>query len=244
MAFDDPGALDLAALFRDARMFRSREDWAAAGFTVVNRVNSGRIMVARHPAARGLLFKRYTSDVSESDQTRNFERRVEGSRRLRAFVADRRLDRVVVAQKWLLELPRKRFDRGAHILAVEQFDLMPEDRVQATYKAIDPSVLRDLCVVLFNFRGMDSNVKNLPFVADGRVAFVDTEHWDRNSSKSYLHHIEGYLSRDRKKLAARIFDQLADGGDARHVSLARDFDDEEDTSSSSSYSSSGYASSS
>jgi hypothetical protein len=232
VAFDDPGRLDLGALFRDEDMFESRRAWSSAGFSVIERANDGKVMVARHPLVKGLLFKKYTSDVDEDDQTKNFERRLEGADRLRTFASSQRLVHVVVPHKWLLELPRL-FSRRetAHVLVVEQLDLLSDGQTKDAYRRIDPNVLADLCVTLFHFRGMDSIAKNLPFVADGRIGFIDTEHWDRSTRKPYLHRVGEHLSKDRKSLAKRILRQLEDGGrvDVRRFT---DFDAEENTSSS------------
>lgn len=247
MPFDDPAALDLHALFRDVDMFASRSSWGAAGFRVFDRANNGKIMVALHPSVQGLLFKKYSSDMSLKDQLKNYERRVEGAKRLRSFVDEQRLRHVVVPRKWLLELPRP-FSRKAssHVLVVEQLDLLSDEQTKAAYYRIDSDKLRELCVVLYKFRGMDSNAKNVPFISDGRIAFIDTEHWDRGSSKAYLHHVGEHLPADRRKFAKKIFSQLEDGkdvdtGDFVHedfgdedTSDSSDFTDEEDTSSSSS----------
>jgi hypothetical protein len=234
MPFDDPASLDLRALFRDPAMFDSRSSWGAAGFQVYNRSNNGKIMVARHPSARGLLFKKYVSAVPQKDQLRNFERRLEGSRRLRAFVKDHGLSRVVVPLKWVVELPRVFSRRGtSHILVVEQLELLGDEQTKVAYQGISPDILAQLCLVLFHFRGMDSNAKNLPFTADERIALIDTEHWDRGSSKAYLHHVGEYLSKERRKRAKKIFDRLEDGK-AEEIISDSSFDFEEDTSSSSS----------
>lgn len=234
MAFDDPAAIDFAALFRDAGMFESRSAWGEAGFQVFNRANNGKIMVARHPSVHGLLFKKYSDDVEQKDQLRNFERRAEGAARLRAFADSRRLARIVVPRKWIFELPRVVSRREkAHVLVVEQLDLLGDDQTKAAYQRIDLELLRELCTVLFHFRGMDSNGKNLPFTVDGRIALIDTEHWDRATSKSYLHHVREYLPSARYKAAKKIFDQLEDGKDGR-LSDAVGFFDEEDTSDSTS----------
>jgi hypothetical protein len=84
---------------------------------------------------------------------------------------------------------------------------------------------------------MDSSIQNVPIVADGRVAFIDTEHWDRSNNKPYLRQISAYLSTDRRKLAKKIFDQLEAGKDASH-STSKIFEDEEDEDTSSGSSSS------
>jgi hypothetical protein len=246
MPFADPGSIDMRALFRDADMFESRRAWSEAGFRVIERSNNGKIMVAQHASVPGLLFKKYTSDVELEDQTKNYRRRVEGAQRLRQFVVDRTLSRVVVPRKWLLDLPRE-FSRRepSHVLAVEQLDLVSDEQTKATYQRIDPATLVELCTVVFHFRGMDSNTKNLPFVSDGRIAFIDTEHWDRGSSKVHLHHVGEYLSATSRALAKKIFSQLKDGDTVRvsdisgdfvneDTSDSSDFNDEDDTSSSSS----------
>jgi hypothetical protein len=233
MAFDDPTRLDLSALFRDEDMFDSRRSWSEAGFRVIERSNNGKIMVARHASVQGLLFKKYTSDVDEKDQTRNYERRLEGANRLRSFADSRRLEHIVVPRKWLLELPRP-FSRDSHVLVAEQLDLLSDDQTKAAYRRIDPSVLGDLCTVLFHFRGMDSIAKNIPFVSDGRIGLIDTEHWDRSTSKPYLHRVGEYLPKDLKALSKKMFGQLEDGDDVNVGGFSRsDFSDEEDTSNSS-----------
>lgn len=227
MAFDDPGSIDFTALFRHAGMFESRSAWGAAGFQVFNRANNGKIMVARHPSVHGLLFKKYSDDVDQKDQLRNFERRAEGASRLRAFVDSRRLLRVVVPRKWIFELPRAISRREkSHVLVVEQLDVLGDEQTKAAYQRIEMETLRDLCTVLFHFRGMDSNGKNLPFTTDSRIALIDTEHWDRATSKGYLHHVGEYLSGPRYKAAKKIFDQLEDDKDGR-VDLSGFFDDED-----------------
>ena len=212
MPFDDPTRLDLGALFHNEAMFDSRNAWHRAGFQLVS--NSGKIMVARHPAVQGLLFKKYTSAVPELNQTENLRRRVEGANQLRAFVADRRLTRIAVPRKWIMKLPQP-FSRRetTRVLVVEQFDLRREDQTKASYRGIDPDVLRELCVVLFHFRGLDSITKNMPFIADGRIGFIDTEHWDRSTSKAYLYRVGEYLMKDQRKLAKKILGRLEDGDD-------------------------------
>lgn len=227
MAFDDPTRLDLGALFRDEDMFESRRSWVSAGFRVIERSNDGKIMVANHPQVAGLLFKKYTDDVDEKDQTKNYERRLEGAKRLRAFADSRRLSRIVVPRKWILELPRL-FSRGARVLVVEQLDLLDDRQTKAAYRTIDPGLLAELCVVLFEFRGMDSIAKNLPFTTSGQIALIDTEHWDRSTSKPYLHRVGEYLPRDLKKLTKKIFDQLEDGERVDVDGFSRSFDDDDD----------------
>ena len=126
------------------------------------------------------------------------------------------------------------------MLVVERLDLLSDEQTRAAYYDIDPNILQELCAVLFHFRGMDSSAKNVPFVTDGRVAFIDTEHWDRASSKAYLHQVGEHLSADRRKRAKKIFDRLKDGADGPFEGGNKCFDEEDTSSASSSSSSSSY----
>ena len=210
----DPASLDLEKLFRDPDMFASRDDWGDAGFQVVARSHDSKIMVASHASVEGFLFKKYTSDVSLKEQHANYVRRIKGARELRSFLDAQRFRRVTVPQKWLYELPHAFCSRGRHsyVLVVERLDILDEEGTKQAYHRIDDVLLRELSAVVFKFKGLDSNAKNLPFTKDGRVAFVDTEHWDRHldsrSRKPCLRHVYGYLSSDRLKRVKRIFEEL------------------------------------
>jgi hypothetical protein len=245
MVIDDPASLDLRGLFRDPDMFDSRSSLTAAGFKVLNKSSNGKIMVSCHPSVRGLLFKKYTAAVSHKDQRKNYECRLEGSRRLRAFVVGRGLTRVIVPRKWIVELPRE-VSRRDTLLVVEQLELLGSEQTVSAYQRIDAGLLKELCTVLFHFRGMDSNANNLPFLTGDRIGLVDTEHWNRGTRKDYLHHVGEHMAAESRKIAKAIFRELREGDSlddsdtvaADSDSLADDDDDDDSSSSSSSFSSS------
>jgi hypothetical protein len=204
-------------LFVDPNMFDSRDDFRDAGFDVLGRSSDSKIMVGSHPSARDYLFKKYARDISLKEQHGNYLRRVEGVRRLRALITDKDLQSVIVPRKQLYELPSKfgSRDRSSYVLIVERLPILDSDRSERAYHRIDEDVLRDLCTVCYMFPGLDSNAKNIPFTEDGRIAFIDTEHWDRHSDrhkrkKPYLRHIHGYLSHAGRDLAEKIFKELED----------------------------------
>jgi hypothetical protein len=213
-------------------MFESRRDWTAAGFTVFDRHDETRIMVARHATAPGLLFKKYSRAVTVN-QCKNYDARVEGADRLRALIAKHDLKHVVVPRKWIIDLPP---DHGVceHVLVAEHLDLVHVNEIGKQYRAIDDNRLRELCFVLFHFRGLDSIIDNVSFTKEGKLAFIDTEHWYGGKRRPYLRYIRRHLSRDNRRRAKQLFRRLErgaprldDGG----------FSEEEDTSSWSSLSS-------
>ncbi len=240
MPFDDPASIDLSSLFRDPDMFDSRAHWAKAGFQVFSRSSPGKVMVARHPAVHGLLFKHYALDVPPMDQLKNYERRLEGARRLRVFIEQHGLSRVVVPHKWILKLPHIFSRRGtAHVLVVEELEILDDKQTQAAYRHIHPRTLSELCLVIYHFPGMDSIAKNLPFTSDGGIALVDTEHWDRNSHKAPLRHIASHLRPSSYRRARKIFRKLEEkvtGIGSRRHDDDDDFGGDSSTSSTSSLS--------
>ena len=215
----DPASLDLGPLFRDPRMFDTADTWRSAGFELL-RESENKICVASHPSVEGYLFKKYVNAGKREaldDQLANYEQRLEGARRLRGFISDRDMRHVVVPKKWLRDLPPQFGSHGqsAHILIVERLDLLDEDETEQQYRDIDKDTLRELCVALHAFRGLDSSLKNVPFTTSGQIAFVDTEHWDRHAGRkeqrSFLKYIGDHLSSDQWKRAKKLWGKLDDG---------------------------------
>ena len=110
--------------------------------------------------------------------------------------------------KHLHELPRS-FGKRAHVLVVERLDVVGTEESERRYSDICEPVLRDLLRVLVELPGLDSNSKNVQFTRAGRVAFVDLENWNNpNRREVTLKSIGTYLSRDGRRLARRILDEI------------------------------------
>jgi hypothetical protein len=202
----DPRSIDLAALFVDPGMFNSRAAWSAAGFVVVDPGKVTECMAASHPSAPGHLFKKYANDVPQKKQNENYEARIEGAAKLARFIAKKHLHHVVVPGKSLRELPRA-FGKSSHLLVVERLDVLGPDESVRRYRDIAEPVLRELLTVIAKFEGLDSNAKNIPFLRDGRIAFVDLENWERRK-KHHLRNIGSYLPEEKLRLAREILDEL------------------------------------
>lgn len=205
----DPKSLRLDSLFSDSNMFDSRKAWRRAGFDVLDPGKDTECMVAAHPSAPGYLFKKYADDVPAKEQRRNYEARVKGADKLARFIANEHLRHIVVPRKYLHDLPKDTFGRKAILLVVERIDLVGRDESEVRYKQITDEILRELLRVLVEFRGLDSNSKNVQFTRTGQIAFIDLENWDRSDRKEVrLKSIGSYLSKDKLALAERILDDL------------------------------------
>lgn len=193
----------LAELFTDPKMFRSFDHFSDAGFSLVAH-SPHKIMSGSHKRAKGYLFKKYNHDRPRKNQLKNYMRRIEGSRLLRTFIAERNLQHVIAPHKWLYELPETFPER--HLLVVDKLDLMSDDATLRKYHRIRKDQTRELAMVLFYFRGLNSWTKNLPFTEDGKIAFIDTERWHHD--KEYLRSIGDHLPSDRRDQALDLFEEL------------------------------------
>jgi hypothetical protein len=200
---------NLEQLFRDCvpTTFDSAQRWRDAGFKILPN-SENKILVASHPLVEGYLFKKYSNRVDSNEQLNNYQRRIEGAQKLQAFVTEHHLRYIAVPEKWLYTYEVRQ--APIHILIVERLKILSAEESKQAYSHIRKTVLRELCKVLFTFKGLDSVVKNLPFTKAGQIAFIDTEHWKRHFDRRELRlHIRSHLRRKRVKLAEEIFKELA-----------------------------------
>lgn len=195
----DPTLLDLKGLFPDPDILDSNSRWRKAGFAVEGEGGESDIMVASHPSAHGYLFKKYSKKVSPKDQLKNYRRRIKGAEKIKALVTIQHLTKIVVPGKHLHEL-----SASSYVLVVERLTLLSTSRSKEMYGRIDNETLRQLCVVLRAFRGLDSGARNVPFTEGGQIAFVDTERWN-DDRKVPLKRIREYLSDQQWEFAEALF---------------------------------------
>jgi hypothetical protein len=193
-------------------MFDTARQWRKAGFEVSGKGAPSDIMVGSHLSAPGYLFKKYSKKVSLKDQLENYRRRAESAQKLGEFIAAQRLSQIVVPRKYLHELPPEFSRKGvsAFVLVVERLGLLDNRTSKQRYQAISDETLRQICAVLFAFRGLDSGARNMPFTDRGQIAFVDTERWAGEKRKVPLRHLREYLTAAKR----RVVDALVEA-DAR-----------------------------
>ena len=186
-------------------MFNSRSKWRRAGFTVEGKGAASDVMVASHPSARGYLFKKYNAGISPEEQLKNYRCRIKGAQKLQELITSERLTRIIVPGKYLYEVPPEFCDRDepSYVLIVERFTLLDSSRSKHLYRHIDVETLREFCVVLREFSGLGSGVRNVPFTDRKQIAFVDTERWN-DKKEDPLRHISKYLSRKSQEFAEKF----------------------------------------
>jgi hypothetical protein len=210
---DHPIKAQLDLIFKDPDLFSSPTTLRNNGFDVFKRINRG-LMVISHPTVDGYLFKKFQSDKPERDQTKNFLQRINGARALAQFIRSNDLKHIEVPKKWLYKLPKSfsRSKSSSYILIVEKMNILPwgsshDCELAKCYLNIQKDVLKELCLVLYDFRGLDSVIHNMPFTYDGKIAFVDTEKWEKKRG-GFLNDATPYLSDEMQKYVRSVYHQL------------------------------------
>lgn len=212
---DHPLQEQLKNLFENDKMFKSPDHLRDEGFDVLDRVHRS-LMVAGHPSIKNFLIKKFQNKIPQKDQLNNYLKRINGARTLSRFIQSNNLKHIVVPQKWLYPLPKQFSDQKSrersYVLIVEKMDICnggkdPEGEVAEKYYTIDEETLRELCLVLYHFRGLDSMLHNVPFTQQDQIAFIDTERWERKR-EGYLRHILPYLSEDKQEYALALLLEL------------------------------------
>lgn len=206
-----PPGVDLVKLFRRWPEFESSKDWQKAGFIVL-RDKEDKILVLSHKSADRYLFKKYSSDDfrSTEEQLEKYQNRVAGAVLLRSHIANNDLRHVVVPQKWLCELPAESGSKGKspHVVIVDRHRILDAEESADRYRRIDTEAARELCTILFAFRGLDFTARNAPFIRGGKISFIDTEYVQ--------------LSRKKLKVRKRYYWRYVDSMLSKHARLAED----------------------
>src|SRR5205085_714521 len=154
----------------------------------------------------------FRNDVPQQQQLANYLKRINGARHLREFIRLNHLQCVVVPQKWLYELPKQfsnpKTKEKAYVLIVEEVDVCKQEETLKRYRDIDIETLRQLCVVVYYFRGLNSNATNLPFTYQNKIAFIDTEKWDEWDRELLLRVIP-HMNEDRQEYVKDLFEEFS-----------------------------------
>ncbi len=214
---DHPFQDKLKSLFTDKKMFSSTKNFKKAGFETMKRDSRNSLMVAKHPSIGNYLFKKHKDYISHHEQLVNYLTRISGARALSDFIGSKNLQHILTPKKWLYLLPKEFSDpitnEKSYILIVEDMDIYsggkdPKGDVARKYYNIDLNILKELCVVLIHFRGLDSRLHNVPLTRSGKIAFIDTECWEEEEREGFMTYILPFLSKVRKKYVKSVYQEL------------------------------------
>lgn len=156
------------------------------------------LLCAKHPKLKGYLIKTYLdTQLTIGKEERNWMLRIQGAEQIRSSIARHGYQKLFkVPRKWIYLLPdnpsppRRRF-----VLIVEDMQVleMPEN-IEAYFFKMSRAKLDALYVLLTENHLIDSlYIDNIPFCRDGKIAFIDTEHFNVTDVPLRLHRIHPRL---------------------------------------------------
>lgn len=188
-----PARSKLDRIFKKSyRVLENRETLAKAGFENTKPEKRTHITVTTHPALPGMIIKLYTDSQNTKHhkaEWRRFLSRVEGVNRIRDVIIKYKLmHRFKAPRKWIYPVPlaggNPSNPRLKHFILIEEkMDLIDKEANIARWAsgAVTRLLLDDLFALTTKAGFNDSlSPDNIPFCADGRIAFIDTERvgWD------------------------------------------------------------------
>ncbi len=175
----------LDRLFQKTRATQSLDLFEQAGFGRAEMRKPTNIVVGRHPAFKGYLFKVFLDTQPPLCDWAYWLKRIEGARSIQACIQQHGFQHFRVPKKWIYPLPDEpsppntsHYHRKNFILIVEDMDILPKkENLRAFKKKMTPQLLQELYTILTE-EGLIGSVypKNIPFTHQGDLAFIDTEH--------------------------------------------------------------------
>ncbi|MFA6915766.1 MAG: hypothetical protein WC222_05160 [Parachlamydiales bacterium] len=193
---DNPLKKKLDRLFSTSRLTSSSKALKAAGFTPLEDKEQD-LIVATHPELPGYLIKLYYDNHNVKDRPgmpgegQYWINRILGVERVNNSIRKHNYENIfVVPDKWIYPLPNKPaptclnsaacFPKHFVLVSIE-LNLVSHKENEKLYKEIsDPKILEALYTVMQESHLYDSvYIDNNIFTREGKIAFIDTEDFDR-----------------------------------------------------------------
>lgn len=197
-----PAKKPLDAIFSKKRILSSRKAMKHAGFDVFKHPQRD-IVIARHPEIRGYIIKAYL-DNKQIDEWAWWKKRIDGVRQVQECIDRNHFGNMMkTPKKWIYPLPSEPSPPGSlssrrknFILIAEDMFILPKKENLRAYKEfMTPLLLNAIFIVLTENLLVDSIfIPNIPFSYDGKIAVLDTEHFNNVNRPMKLWKMLRYLS--------------------------------------------------
>lgn len=181
---DHPIKPKLDKLFSASRLVRNSKKLKKAGFKTPDPRPHSRTIVSRHPKLKGYWVKLYTDDQTDITDWVELRRRILGAHYTRESIERHSYQRIFkVPDKWIYPLPESPGVTGGSsrknfILLAKDMRCLKKKENYRRWLMITPELLKAVHVVLHEAGLSDSVFAfNMPFGKDGRIAFIDTQHY-------------------------------------------------------------------
>lgn len=198
----------LDEIFSQRRVLLNLKTLEKAGFDKAKPNLFTDLIVTRHPKMPGYVFKLYLDAQRYHKGMLEHEiwlQRIQGAQKVHHFLKLYNLEnQFKVPQKWIYAVPEKPrapkgYDAKHYILIAEDMQIFDKAENEALWKSdyVTEDLLKNLYLILRKI-GLSDCAKpdNIPFSADGRIAFIDTQtHGVKRMSYSKL---TTFLSKENK----------------------------------------------
>ena len=202
----------LDAIFSQSRVLVNERTFTDAGFIpIAGPMPNSFVIVARHPASPGYVFKLYLdSEWRCRKQIPNWvwlTRRCIGAAGIRNMIKRKKMQYFLVPDKWLYVLP---VYRGSNPLILIETDMeleSPEVTEQMWKNGITYQHLDELYAIFqqgYGGHGIVNLTANVPFTKHGKFAFTDTEDPQDDLNLNY---VRQYLSKEMRDYWDMLIDR-------------------------------------
>jgi hypothetical protein len=189
----------LDKLFQKSRPTASFRALRKAGFIFEIPRTPDRLTVAQHPKLKGYLLKIFRDDqLMVPDEAYHWIQRIIGTRLIQDSIDKHGYQQIMKApKKWIYHLPHTALPRAGsfirryYLLVVEDMKVVNAIKNERYFRTkMTREKLEALYVILKENVLIDSiYIDNIPFCRDGKMAFVDTEHYHTDLKPLRLHRL-------------------------------------------------------
>jgi len=222
LPLNHPVKPELDRIFSEYRATSSHSAMTNAGFSFKLPRGDRRVTVAKHREIKGHLLKTYldTQNVKQKEW-KIWIHRIKGAKCIQASIERHRYKHIMkTPKKWIYPLPPTPLEGEGHfrqnfVLVVENMRILStEKNKNKYYKALNKEKLDALYVLITENLLIDSvYIDNIPFCKDGKIAFIDTEHYLTKERPLKLHRMAKHFSPTMQDYWKKV---LENGGPLDH----------------------------
>lgn len=165
------------------------------GFNLIPVKDKKKIQVGFHSSLKGYIVKFFNDKDQNIAELDHFYKRIKGAELIRNYIIEKNLtDNFKVPKKWIFKVPY--IDKPHYLLLVEDMEILNYQLNQKKWRSknFDEHLLTKLYFVIKDLGLFDSlYINNIPFSKDGKISFVDTEHYRHRKIKYEI--LSKFLSR-------------------------------------------------
>ena len=167
-----------------------------AGFTFSLPRDPRKIICAKHPKLKKYLIKTYIDEQLNENEWEGWIQRIKGAQQIQKSIDKHHFNKIMkTPKKWIYPLPinsdlpaNRPYKKKFFLLLVEDMQILSSERNAQSYVLdITKTKLDALYAMLTENLLIDSiYIDNIPFCKDGKIGFIDTEHYNVTHSRLKL----------------------------------------------------------